>query len=61
MWVVLTQGATEKGSSLTGTDGKYIGNLNAGDYQVQVKRGHSVLLRSTVRVPVSGKHDLRLP
>jgi hypothetical protein len=62
VWVVLSQGATERGRSLTGADGKYyIGNLNSGDYQVQVKRGDSVLLRSTVHVPVSGSHDLRLP
>jgi hypothetical protein len=62
VWVVLSQGATERGRSLTGADGKYyIGNLNPGDYQVQVNRGDSVLLRSTVRVPAPGNHDLRLP
>ena len=62
VWVVLTQGATEQGRSLTGDDGKYyIGSLKSGDYVVQVKRGDAVLLRSTVHVPVSGNYDLRLP
>jgi hypothetical protein len=62
VWVVLTQGATEQGRSLTGDDGKYyIGNLSSGDYQVQVKSGDAVLLRSAVHVPASGNHDLRLP
>ncbi|HVF59705.1 MAG TPA: carboxypeptidase-like regulatory domain-containing protein [Thermoanaerobaculia bacterium] len=62
VWVVLIQGATEQGRSLTGDDGKYyIGGLKSGDYVVQVKRGDAVLLRSTVHVPVSGNYDLRLP
>jgi outer membrane usher protein FimD/PapC len=61
VWVVLTQGE-EKGRFLTGDDGKYyIGNINPGDYQMQVKRGDAVLLRSTVHVPASGNHNLRLP
>ena len=62
VWVVLTQGVTEQGRSLTGDDGKYyIGNLNPGDYQVQVKRGDAVLLSSTVHLPAPGNYDLRLP
>ena len=46
VWVVLTQGATEQGRSLTGDDGKYyIGSLKSGDYVVQVKRGDAALYR----------------
>ena len=62
VWVVIAQGKSEKGRSLTGDDGKYfIGNLKDGTYSITVKNRDRVLFRGRVELPRDRKHTVRLP
>ncbi len=51
-WVILAQNGEEKGRSMTGDDGRYyIGELNAGEYQVVVRQGARNVFEGRVRLP----------
>lgn len=61
VWVVVIQGGAEKGRSLSADNGKYyIGNLEPGAYEVQVKRGDTAIYTGSVSLPREGGFDIRL-
>lgn len=61
-WVVVVQGGTEKGKSLTGDDGRYyIGGLDSGSYQITVRKGDQVLYQGNVNLPANQAFDIRVP
>lgn len=58
-WVILTQNGAEKGRSLTGDDGRYyIGDLQAGEYQVVVKQGPRTVFEGRVRLPENQVYNI---
>jgi hypothetical protein len=65
LWVLAYEGSRLKNRSLTGDDGSYfIARLEAKTYTIVVKRelrSTEDLFRSDVRVPLSGRFDIRLP
>jgi hypothetical protein len=61
VWVVFEQGGEVRGKSLTGDDGKYyVGGLEAGGYQVSVRKGDQVLYRGTAHLSADQTFDIRL-
>jgi hypothetical protein len=64
VWVILYDGAVEKGRSLTGDDGRYyIGNLQSKTYTIVVRRqiAGADLVRNQVNLPSNRVYNIRLP
>jgi hypothetical protein len=64
VWVILYDGATEKGRSLTGDDGRYyIGNLEQKPYAIVVRRQitGTDLVRNQISLPSNRVYNIRLP
>ena len=60
-WVILAQNGQEKGRSLTGDDGRYyIGDLNAGEYQVVIKQGPRNVFEGRVRLPEDKDYNVQV-
>lgn len=60
-WVILIQNGAEKGRSLTADDGRYyIGDLNAGEYQVVVRQGTRSVFEGSVRLPEQSINNIRV-
>lgn len=60
-WVVITQGGTEKGRSLTGDDGRYyIGNLANGTYQIAVNRAGLPPFRAQITLPNDARFNINM-
>lgn len=60
-WVILTRNGDEKGKSLTGDDGRYyIGGLDAGEYEIEVKQGPYNLFAGRVRLPEESLYDVEV-
>jgi hypothetical protein len=61
LWVVVYDGRTLKGRSLTGDDGKYyIGGLEYKGYKIVVRRGSKELFEEVIRLPQHEHHDIRV-
>ena len=64
VWVILYEGSTEKGRSLTGDDGRYyIGNLEKKTYTIVVRRqiAGGNLMSQQVTLPANRIFQIRLP
>lgn len=63
VWVAVTQNGHERGSSPTGDDGRYyIGGLENGIYEVEVRQGDQRLCRRQFRLPENnGIYNIDLP
>ena len=61
LWVVIYEGETAKGRSLTGDDGKYyIGALDNREYKIVVRRGNETLFQEMIRLPQNERYDIRV-
>jgi hypothetical protein len=62
VWVVVSEGTTVRGRSLTGDDGRYyVGGLERKGYELAVTRGRQTLARRQVRLPENKAYDIVLP
>lgn len=64
LWVILSVGATQKGRSLTGDDGKYyIGGLAKGTYTIAVRKQPAGvdLFQSQVSLPQNKIYNVKIP
>ena len=63
VWVTVTKNGDEKGSSPTGDDGRYyIGGLEDGVYEIEVKQGDQRLCQRQFRLPENnGIYNIELP
>jgi hypothetical protein len=60
--VIVFQGTTVKGRSLTGDDGRYyIWNLPNGSYTFVVQRGSKKLFTATLTLPANRIYNVTLP
>lgn len=61
-WVILNQGQSKIGQSLTGDDGMYyIGNLNEGRYDLVVMTNTVILFKKTLEIIQSTNFNIKLP
>jgi hypothetical protein len=61
LWVLIYEGETVRGRSLTGDDGKYlIGALDSKEYKLVVKRGKATLFAEKVRLPQNERYNIRV-
>ncbi len=61
LWVVIYDGETQKGRSLTGDDGKYsIGALDSKEYKIVVRRGSKTLFEEMIHLPQNEHYDIRV-
>ena len=61
LWVIIYEGETVKGRSLTGDDGKYyIGALDRREYKIAVRRGNQTLFQEMIRLPQNERYDIRV-
>ena len=61
LWVVIYDGETQKGRSLTGDDGMYlISALDNQGYKIVVRRGNKTLFEQMVRLPENEHYDIRV-
>jgi hypothetical protein len=59
VWVIVSQNGAERGRSLTGDDGRYyIGELNAGGYEIVVKSGNREIFRGSISLPANQRYDI---